>query len=106
MVCKRDITYEEFLDRKPPLAELIDYIDTRNEWLMLGVILALTKDALHKLPKGTITGKTVALLELWLNTPSASRRQLLEGLRKDPDKQDVADNYEEHLHDTYKTADC
>ncbi|XP_019852660.1 PREDICTED: uncharacterized protein LOC109582416 [Amphimedon queenslandica] len=106
MVCNKDLTYEEFLDQKPPLQEVIAYIDIENEWLMLGVILALTKDAIYQLPRGTIAGKPVSLLELWLKTPTASRRQLLEGLRKDPAKQDAAENFERHLNDTYEAADC
>lgn len=105
MACNRDITFEEFLDQKPPIEELIEQIDAENEWLMFGVILGLTKDAIYQLPRGIITGKTVAFLELWLNTPYASRRQLLLELRKDPDKWDVADNYERHLNDTYQ-AEC
>ncbi|XP_019857911.1 PREDICTED: putative leucine-rich repeat-containing protein DDB_G0290503 [Amphimedon queenslandica] len=105
MACNRVITFDEFLDQKPPIKELVEQIDTRNEWLMFGVILGLTKDAIYQLPKGVITGKTEALLELWLHAPNASRRQLLEELRKDPDKKDVADNYEKHLTDTYQ-AEC
>lgn len=97
--CNRDsvISYEAFLNQKPTLQELIQHIDTKNEWLMFGVILGLKKEDIDQLPHGVITGKTVALLELWLNTPTASRRKLLEELRKDPDKQDVADDYIQHL---------
>uniref|UniRef100_A0A1X7TG45 Uncharacterized protein n=1 Tax=Amphimedon queenslandica TaxID=400682 RepID=A0A1X7TG45_AMPQE len=60
-------------------------------------MLRLKKEDIDKL---LTSGKTVALVELWLNTPTASRRQLLEELRKDPDKQDVADDdYNKHLSD-------
>ena len=105
MSCNKDISFDEFLNQKPSIKELIQLIDTENEWLMFGVILGLTKDDIDKLPKGVITGKTVALLELWLHTPNASRRQLLQELRKDPDKKDVAENYNQHLTDIF-LADC
>uniref|UniRef100_A0A1X7U7D0 Death domain-containing protein n=1 Tax=Amphimedon queenslandica TaxID=400682 RepID=A0A1X7U7D0_AMPQE len=97
MSCNRDISYDDFLNQKPSLQELIQHIDTKNEWLMLGVILGLKKEDIDQLPKGVITGKTVALLELWLHTPTASRRKLLEELRKDPDIQDVAEDYNQYL---------
>uniref|UniRef100_A0A1X7TFF6 Death domain-containing protein n=1 Tax=Amphimedon queenslandica TaxID=400682 RepID=A0A1X7TFF6_AMPQE len=98
MACNRDISFNDFLNQKPPKEELIQHIDTKNEWLVFGVILGsmleLKKEDIDEL---LTSGKTVALIELWLNTPTASRRQLLEELRKDPDKQDVADDYDQYL---------
>ncbi|XP_019855923.1 PREDICTED: uncharacterized protein LOC105313872 [Amphimedon queenslandica] len=104
MACNRDISYDDFLNQKPPKEELIQHIDTKNQWFMFGLILGsmlgLIKEDIDQLPMG----KALALLELWLNTPTASRRQLLEELRKDPDKQDVADDYDQYLTNIF--ADC
>uniref|UniRef100_A0A1X7SIJ3 Death domain-containing protein n=1 Tax=Amphimedon queenslandica TaxID=400682 RepID=A0A1X7SIJ3_AMPQE len=105
MAYNKDISYDDFLNQKPSLQELMQHIDTTNEWLVFGLILGsmlgLIKEDIDQLSMG----KTVTLLELWLNTPTASRRKLLEELRKDPDKQDVADDYDQYLTNVF-LADC
>lgn len=70
------ISFEDYLDQKPCLEELLEYIDVDNVWIMFGLMLQMDKKDLPKLPSEA--AKAQAAIELWLSTPGASRRQLLE----------------------------
>ena len=96
------ISFEAYLDQKPCLEELLEYIDVDNVWIMFGLMLQMDKKDLSKLPNEA--AKPQAAIELWLGTPGASRRQLLETLRKGSDKENaIADNYEKKLKEDYET---
>ena len=97
------ISFEDYLDQKPCLEELLEYIDVDNVWIMFGLMLQMNKKDLHKLPSEA--DKAQAAIELWLGTPDASRRKLLETLRNGSDKQNaIADNYEKKLKEDYETS--
>lgn len=112
MASNKDVSYESFLNEKPPLDELIKYIDINNEWLLVGLMLKLDKKDLDKLPSGNIDSvyggnefsRAQAIIELWLNTTGASRRQLLKDLRESSDTSSVAKEYERHLVESYETS--
>ena len=94
-----EISFEDYLDQKPCLEELLKYIDVDNVWIMFGLMLQMDKKDLSKLPNEA--AKPQAAIELWLGTPGASRRQLLETLRNGSD---FADNYEKRLKEDYETS--
>ena len=97
------ISFEDYLDQKPCLKELLKHIDVNNVWIMFGLMLQMDKKDLHKLPSEA--AKAQAAIELWLSTPGATRRQLLETLRKGSDKENaIADNYEKKLKEDYETS--
>ena len=104
MCCNKNYSFDDFLRQKPTLKELVGSINFKNSWLSFGLISGANKQDLNEDIEAHIPDKTIALLELWLNTPDhdSSRRQLLEELRKDPNTQDVADNYEENLKEIYE----
>lgn len=104
MASNKDVSYESFLNEKPPLDELIKYIDINNEWLLVGLMLKLDKKDLDKLPSGNEFSRAQAIIELWLNTTGASRRQLLKDLRESSDTSSVAKEYERHLVESYETS--
>ena len=96
------ISFEDYLDQKPCLEELLEYIDVDNVWIMFGLMLQMDKKDLPKLPSEA--AKAQAAIELWLGTPGASRRKLLETLRNGSDKENaIADNYEKKLKEDYET---
>ena len=66
---------------------------------MFGLMLKMDKKDLPNLPDEA--AKPQAAIELWLSTPGASRRQLLETLRNGSD---FADNYEKRLKEDYETS--
>ena len=94
-----EISFEAYLDQKPCLEELLEHIDVNNVWIMFGLMLQMDKKDFHKLPREA--HKPQAAIELWLGTPGASRRQLLETLRNGSD---FADNYEKRLKEDYETS--
>ena len=69
-------------------------------WIMFGLMLQMDKNDLHKLPIASEAAKAQAAIELWLSTPGASRRKLLETLRNGSD---FAKNYEKRLKEDYET---
>lgn len=91
MACRDLSSYESFLNETPTVEELITRVDVGNQWKKFVAILGLDEEKLNdELPGDN------AMFQLWLDTnPNATRRQLLEDLRKDPAGCAVADKYEQ-----------
>ena len=81
-----NLSFEEILVEKPTLDELCEHIRIGSKWYQLGIQLKLNAKKLediHKLPDDS-TYKTTKMFELWLDTkPDATRRQVIDALRKD-----------------------
>ena len=90
-------TFEELLDGKPPLAEICEHVRI-NKWFNLGVQLELDDVDLEEIREDG-PDKRNRMYQLWLRTqPRASRRQLLDALRRrDVGEYTVADRYEKFL---------
>lgn len=77
---------QSFLDKKPTLDELCEYIVIGVKWYQLGIQLKLNVKllcAIDEQPR-EITYKTSKMFELWLDTnPHASRRHIVDALRKE-----------------------
>ena len=96
-----DERYEKILKETPTVAELSEYICIGDNWYQLGTQLNIDHRRLndiHKLPENC-TYKTTKMFELWLGTNfDATRRQVLDALRKEAVKEiAVADKYEDAL---------
>ena len=93
----RNLSFEEILEEKPTLDELCEHIRIGSKWYQLGIqLLKLQKlEDIHKLPDDS-TYKTTKMFELWLDTkPNATRRQVVDALRKE--SMSVAHEYEQIL---------
>ena len=96
-----DERFEKILEERPTVAELCEHIRIGDNWYQLGTQLNIDHwrlEDINQLPKDSIH-KTTKMFELWLDTNSvATRRQVLDTLRKDVIKQiAVACMYEEAL---------
>ena len=94
-------SFENKLEEKPVLAELVQHVRVGSNWYLLGVLLKLDKIKLNDI-RATTEGsdfKASQMFQLWLNTnPNATRRQIIDALKKEPIKEmTVANNYEEVL---------
>ena len=91
MACHDLSSYESFLNETPTVEELISCVDVGDQRKKFVAILGLDDQKLNdELPDGN------AMFQLWLDTnPNATRRQLLEDLRKDPAGCTVAEKYEQ-----------
>ena len=97
----RNLSFEELLEEKPTLDELCEHILVGGKWYQLGVLLKLNPkklDDIHRLPDD-FTYKTTKMFELWLDTtPNATRKQVLDALRKNVIEEiTVARAYEQTL---------
>ena len=103
------ISYSNFLSYRPGLAELTEHVDVGTKWYLLGTLLHLDDkrlDGIDQLQGYDNTMKTLKMFQLWLDTtPTASRRQVLEALRKRVISQHtVADQYEAHLKELHEST--
>ena len=92
---------ENIFEEKPTLCELCEHIHIGSKWYQLGIMLKLDSKKLNdiqKLPEDS-THKTSKMFELWLDTnPHATRRQVIESLRKGViEENTVAHEYEKTL---------
>ena len=100
-MAERNLSFEEILEEKPALDELCEHIRIGSKWYQFGILLKLDSkklDDIHRLPDDS-TYKALKMFELWLNTnPHASRRQLLDTLKKEVIEEiTVAHKYEQIL---------
>ena len=100
-MAERNLSFEEILEEKPALDELCEHIRIGSKWYQFGILLKLDSkklDDIHRLPDDS-TYKVLKMFELWLNTnPHASRRQLLDTLKKEVIEEiTVAHKYEQIL---------
>ena len=90
-----------FLNEKPTLHELCEYVTIGTKWFLFGVLLKLDKrelDAIEELNKDVVY-KAMKMFRLWLDTnPSATRRQVIDTLRMNTIKENaIAETYERAL---------
>ena len=109
MAKNKEISFHNFLSQRPALDELIEQVNVGTKWLLFGTLLHLDDkrlDGIDQLPEhdDTIT-KILKMFQHWLNTtPTASRRQVLEVLRKRVvGEHVVADQYEKYLKELHET---
>ena len=107
MAQSTEISYNGFLSYRPALDELIEHIDVGTKWCLLGTLLHVEDkrlDDIDQLQGFNSTHKTLKMFQHWLtSTPTASRRQVLEALRKRViSEHTVAEQYETHLKSTCK----
>ena len=72
------------MDERPDLAELVEQVPT-NRWQELGLQLGISENALEeiKLNHSCVATSRQEMYKLWLRTtPQASRKQVLEALKK------------------------
>ena len=97
-MASRNLSFQKLLEEKPSLYELCKHIRIGSKWYQLGIQLKLNAKKLediHKLPDDS-TYKTTKMFELWLDTkPNATRRQVVDVLRKE--SMSVAHEYEQIL---------
>ena len=91
------------LEETPTLDELCENVQITTKWYQFGVLLKLDAKKLSDIDQWTKDAdlKAIKMFELWLNTSTnATRRQILETLRKEPIKEiAVANKYEKKLDD-------
>ena len=90
-------TFENKLEKKPNLAELIQHVRVGSKWHLLGVLLELDEVELNDIRRMTEGSdfKALKMFQLWLKTnPNATRRQVIDALKKEPVKEM---NYEKIL---------
>ena len=107
MAQSTEIPYNRFLSYKPALDELIEHIDVGTKWRLLGTLLRVDDnrlDGIDQLQGHDDTYKTLKMFQNWLTTtPTATRKQVLEALRKRVISENtVAEQYETHLKSTCK----
>ena len=75
-----------YLDQRPSVAELTKHVNVSTKWRQVGIQLELDTqrlDAIEANYHGDTDTKLSKMYEEWLNsTPNATRRQLLEVLRR------------------------
>ena len=105
----KEISYNNFLSYRPALDELIEQINIGIKWLLFGTLLHLDDkklDGIDQLPGQDNTMKTLKMFQLWLETtPTASRRQILEVLRKSVvGENTVAEQYKDYLKELHDST--
>ena len=101
--------YSSFLSCTPTIKELTEHVDIGSNWYIVGTMLDLDQRRLRSIEGQTghtDTHKTIEMFNLWLTTtPAASRREILEVLRKRVvGENTVADEYEKHLKELHEST--
>ena len=105
----KERSFNAFLSSAPLLSELLEHIDVGTKWYFLGTLLHVDDkrlDGIEQLQGHDDTSKTLKMFQHWLTTtPTASRRQVLEALRKRVvNEHTVADKYEKYLKELHDTT--
>ena len=105
----KERSFNAFLSSAPLLPELLEHIDVGTKWYFLGTLLYVEQkklDGIEQLQGHDDTSKTLKMFQHWLTTtPTASRRQVLEALRKRVvNEHTVADKYEKYLKELHDTT--
>ena len=108
IMAARDVLYEEILNEKPSLDELCEHVCINDNWFQMGIMLKLDTRKLKGIEQLQADGvrKMTLMFEHWLKTnPNASRRQIVETLKKDTIEEfTLAQNYEMHLKELNPTT--
>ncbi|XP_019856609.1 PREDICTED: uncharacterized protein LOC100638228 isoform X1 [Amphimedon queenslandica] len=102
-------SFDCFLSATPTITELTEHVDVSTNWYTVGTMLDLDQKRLRSIEGQTSHNdahKMIEMFNLWLaTTPTASRRQVLEALRKKVvGENTLADKYEKHLKELHKAA--
>ncbi|XP_019862484.1 PREDICTED: uncharacterized protein LOC109591132 [Amphimedon queenslandica] len=105
----KERSFDAFLSSAPLLPELVEHIDVGTKWHLLGTLLHVDDkklDGIEQLQGHDDTSKTLKMFQHWLTTtPTASRRQVLEALRKRVvNEHTVANKYEKYLKELHDTT--
>ena len=91
------------LEETPTLDELCENVQITTKWYQFGVLLKLDAKKLSDIEQSNKDAdfKALQMFKLWLDTSTnATRRQILETLRKEPIKEiAVANKYQKKLDD-------
>ena len=109
IMSERESHYSSFLSCTPTIKELTEHVDVGSNWYIVGTMLDLDQRRLRSIEGQTghtDTHKTIEMFNLWLTTtPTASRREILEVLRKRVvGENTVADEYEKHLKELHEST--
>ncbi|XP_019860370.1 PREDICTED: uncharacterized protein LOC109588674 [Amphimedon queenslandica] len=104
----KERSFNAFLSSAPILSELLEHIDVGTKWYLLGTLLHVDDKRLNGIEQSQghdDTSKALRMFQHWLTTtPTASRRQVLEALRKRVvNEHRVADKYEKYLKELLDT---
>uniref|UniRef100_A0A1X7TD85 Death domain-containing protein n=1 Tax=Amphimedon queenslandica TaxID=400682 RepID=A0A1X7TD85_AMPQE len=101
-----EISFDAFLSSTPSIKELTEHVNVGAKWNTLGTMLGLDRRRLQDIKEqaGPCIDKMIEMFNLWLaTTPTASRRQVLEALRKSVVEENaLADEYEKHLRELHQ----
>ena len=81
-----DAYFQQLLNERPTVLELIEHVRVGIEWYTFGVLLKLDTIKLEDIRQmnEATEYKALKMFELWLSTnPNATRREVIETLRKD-----------------------
>ena len=72
------------LDQNPPLHELLEYANVGDRWRQVGIRLKLDRKALKNIDVEcqSVTDKLIGMYELWLDNNNATRRDIIDVLKK------------------------
>lgn len=94
------ISFDSFLDLTPSVPELTERVFIGPNWYVLGTFLELDRrrlKSIEELPRDDVH-KTCEMFELFCSTQKATRRKVLDALRKKPISQiQIANEYEGFL---------
>ena len=103
-----EISFNTFLLATPTIKELAEHVNVSTDWYIVGTILDLDQRRLRSIREqaGSDTHKMIEMFNLWLTTtPTASRRQVLEALRKSVvGENTLAYEYEKHLKELHEAT--
>ena len=105
----KETSFNIFLSSTPTIKELTEHVDVSTNWYIVGTMLDLDQKRLRSIEGQTghtDTHKMIEMFNLWLDTtPTASRKQVLEALRKSVvGENTLADEYEKHLKELYEES--
>ena len=109
MAQNKENSFDAFLLSTPTIKELTEHVDVSTDWYIVGTMLDLDQKSLRNIERQTghtDTHKMIEMFNLWLATaPTASRRQVLETLKKSVvGENTLADEYEKHLKEMHKAT--
>ena len=104
-----DLYFQQFLNEKPTVTELLEHVRVDTKWYTFGVLLnldTLKLDDISLMNEAT-DFKVLKMFELWLTTnPNATRREIIETLQKEAISESaVAEEYMKVLWKTIRESE-
>ena len=105
---QKETSFNTFLSSTPTIKELTEHVNVGTNLHTLGTMLDLDQRRLQEINGKAVpsTQKMIEIFNLWLTTtPTASRKQVLEALRKSVvGENTLADEYEKHLKELHEAT--